>query len=156
MLSPGIKIYEYRLSLKMSQGDLAQKAGLAQANLSNIEKGKRDLTVSTLLRIASALEVKPSQLIDTPVPESGLELSRGKIEKLAEVILNPQIKASHELKEWAELFRQILPESNLRSSVKKTGLAWAKLRQRLTSSEIKGILDRVKDAEQRAYAKKTN
>ncbi len=151
MLNPGIKIYEYRLALKMSQAELAQRAGLAQANLSNIEKGKRDFTVSTLLRIASALGIKPALLIEE-TGQKGLRLTREKIEKLAEVILNAEVKAPSELKDLAELFRQILPGTNARLSMKKINLAWVKLRERLTSSEIKGILDRVQDAQQRIYA----
>lgn len=156
MLSPGTRIYEYRLAKKISQADLAERAGLAQANLSNIEKGKRDLTVSTLLRIADALEVKPSQLIDEEPAGKTVELTRTRIEKLAEAVLNPGVRVSGELKETAVLFRQIVPGADSRLSSKKTNLAWARLRQRFSSQEIKGICARVEDARQRAYAKKAN
>lgn len=156
MQNPGVRIYEYRLSLGMSQAELAGRAGLAQANLSNIEKGKRDLTVSTLLRIASALEVKPSRLIDADEGEPGLTLTRDRIEKLAALVLTPEARAPRELNEFACLFRQILPEAGPRASVKKTSLAWVKLRQRLSAAEIKGVLDRVEDARQREYAEKAD
>lgn len=156
MLNPGIRIYEYRLALKISQAELAERAGLAQANLSNIEKGKRDLTVSTLLRIAAALRVKPSQLIDSEDSGRRLELTRDEIEKLAKVIVRPAAKIPPALKETASLFREILPDINPRFSAKKTNLAWAKLRQRLTQTEIKSILARIEDARQRSDAEKTD
>lgn len=156
MLNPGTKIYEYRLAKKISQVDLALRAGVAQANLSNIEKGKRDLTVSTLLRIADALQVKPSQLIDEEPARKPVELTRTRIEKLAEAVLNPGAQVSGELEEIAGLFRQIVPGADSRLSSKKANLAWAKLRQRFSSQEIKGICARVEDARQRAYAKKAN
>lgn len=152
MLNPGTRIYEYRLSLKISQAELARRAGLAQANLSNIEKGKRDLTVTTLIRLASALGIKPSRLIDPSEAEKkGIHLTRAAIEKLAELILRPGLKASQELEDFAALFRAIMPEVNSRLSVKKTNLAWIKLRQKLTPSEIRGVLDRVRDSKQRAH-----
>jgi len=156
MLSPGARIYECRLSKKMSQAELAQRAGLAQANLSNIEKGKRDLTVSTLIRIASALEIKPSRLIDPEVPSKPPVFTRDKIEKLAESVLDPGVLAPRGLQKLAVLFRQILPDKNLRASEKKINLAWEQLRQRLPENKIKGILSRVEDARQRVYAKKAD
>ena len=156
MVNPGTRIYEYRLSQKISQANLAQKAGLAQANLSNIEKGKRDLTVATLLRIAAALEIKPSLLIEQEDSRKHLELTRVNIEKLAECILHPDVKVGHELGEAANLFRQIIPDAKFRVSSKKTQLAWMKIRQKFSSQEIHGICQRIEDARQRAYAKKTN
>ena len=46
----------------MTQMELVQKTGIPQPNVSNIERGKQDLTVSTLLKICSALEAHPGDL----------------------------------------------------------------------------------------------
>ena len=156
MLNPGFKIYEYRCLKKISQADLATRAGLAQANLSNIEKGKRDLTVSTLLRIATALGVQPSVLIEEETPAQPIKLTRFNIEKLGEVVLRPEIKAKPEIKKWAGLFRMIIFDAGPQASSRKKQLAWMKIRQNFSSQEIKSICGRVEDARQRSYAKKTN
>jgi DNA-binding XRE family transcriptional regulator len=47
----------------LSASSLAEKAGIAQAFLSQIETGKRDGTVTTLKKIADALAVKIDDLI---------------------------------------------------------------------------------------------
>ena len=44
-----------RKSLGMSQSDLALKTGIQQANISRIEKGRSNLTITQLKRIANAL-----------------------------------------------------------------------------------------------------
>ncbi|MSR78150.1 MAG: helix-turn-helix domain-containing protein [Candidatus Omnitrophica bacterium] len=156
MMNPGLKIYEYRSRRGWTQTELASRMGIAQANLSNIEKGKRDLTVSTLLRAASALEIKPSELIEDEPLLKTLSLTRPQIEALAKAVVHPELKISSGILELAELFRSILPETNSRRSSQKIQHAWTRLRQRFSSVEIRGICQRIEDAKQRTYAKKTN
>ena len=154
MLNPGVKIYEYRSRKGWTQAELASKAGLAQANLSNIEKGKRDLTVSTLVRVAAALEIKPSELIDEDISKKSLSLSRAQIETLAQAVIDPGIKTSSEIRELAELLRFIVPNSGIKrpGSSQKIQQAWAHLKRRFSSEEIRGICQRVEDARQRTHA----
>ena len=150
----GAKIYEYRNRKGWTQTELARRAGIAQANLSNIEKGKRDLTVSTLIRVASALEVKPSQLIEEETPAKTLSLTRAQIEKLAQTVLDPDIKTSSEIKKLTDLLRIISLESGTRpaNSSQKIQHAWNILRQKFSSDEIRGICQRIQDARQRTHA----
>ncbi|MBI3312958.1 MAG: helix-turn-helix domain-containing protein [Candidatus Omnitrophica bacterium] len=149
MLNPGFKIFECRSRRGWTQAELAAKAGIAQANLSNIEKGKRDLTVSTLVRVAAALEVRPSELIEEP-PVKKLSFARHKIETLAKAVIFPDTKASSEIRQLAKLFREILPETNPRAGSRKIQQAWMQLRRRFSSGEIRGIFQRIEDARQRA------
>ena len=153
MLNPGFKIYQCRSRKGLTQAELAEKVGIAQANLSNIEKGKRDLTVSTLLRVAAALDVRPAELIEEAASPRAIELTRARIELLAKIVVNPKVKASSEIHELAGFFREILSETNPHGSSKKIQLAWTQLRQRFFSQEIRGICQRVEDARQRAHAK---
>lgn len=154
MLNPGLKVCEIRSRKGWTQAELAQRAGIAQANLSNIEKGKRDLTVSTLVRLAGALEVRPADLIEEAVLPKFL-LTRSQIEMLATAVVNPQIKTSAEIRQLAGLFRELLP-ANGRGSSKKIQQAWTKLRQRVSSQEIQGVFRRIEDARQRTYAQTAN
>ena len=48
----------------LSQGAVAHEAGLSQAALSNYERGQREVTLSTAMRLAAALDVTLCQLID--------------------------------------------------------------------------------------------
>ena len=58
----GFAVYERRLSSGMSQQDLADKTGLHRTYISDIERGTRNFTVSTLGRIAYALDTTASKL----------------------------------------------------------------------------------------------
>jgi transcriptional regulator with XRE-family HTH domain len=62
----GQRIREWRLKREMSQAEVARQAGITQASLSNYENGKRDLPLSTLLGVTSALSVSLGDLLDMP------------------------------------------------------------------------------------------
>ena len=148
MFNPGIRIYQYRLQKGLTQAQLASQCGIPQPNLSNIEKGKQDLTVSTLIRIAGALEVRPGQFLEEE--KSKWEkpiLTRKNVESIAEAILNPKARVSKKLHYWAEFFRIILPQSAsyAKSSSQKINVAWLKLKETFTSLEIKTIGQKVND-----------
>ena len=53
-----------RRKRKLTQEEVAERSGVQQGEVSRIEAGKRDPQVSTLLRIAEALEVSPGSLLD--------------------------------------------------------------------------------------------
>ena len=157
MLNTGFKIAHYREQKGWTQAELAAKAGMAQANLSNIEKGKRDLNVSTLVRLGRALEVRAAELIDEEESVSStFPLKRSQIETLAEAVLDPKLKVSREVSDLAHLFREILPTNGARTSTRKIQKAWDQLRKRFSLKAIEGICRRIEDVRQREYAKKTN
>lgn len=51
-----------RLSLDLSQEELARRAGVHRTYLSDIERGARNITITVLTRLAEALEVRVSRL----------------------------------------------------------------------------------------------
>jgi transcriptional regulator with XRE-family HTH domain len=53
------RIREIRLQKSISQLELSNKSNLSQSFLASIEKGKKQPSVMTLLRIATALNVSP-------------------------------------------------------------------------------------------------
>jgi transcriptional regulator with XRE-family HTH domain len=55
-----------RVAAGMSQEELGAKArpALHRTEISLIERGKRDVRVSTLLRLGRALKVDPAELLD--------------------------------------------------------------------------------------------
>ncbi len=52
-----------RKRLDLTQEEVARRSGLEPAEISRIESGKRDPRVSTLEKLAKALEVDPGQLL---------------------------------------------------------------------------------------------
>lgn len=67
----GPRISQVRKFRGMSQRELAQKSGVTPAAISLIETGRNDPSIETLKRIAAALQVPDSVLLestDTPLP----------------------------------------------------------------------------------------
>jgi transcriptional regulator with XRE-family HTH domain len=60
----GTKLREARERLGLTQEQVAQRSGVHATEVSRIEAGKRDPQVSTVRRLAKAVEVKPGQLLD--------------------------------------------------------------------------------------------
>lgn len=62
----GRRIRTWRVRRQMSQATLAELTGVTQSTLSNYENGKRDLSVSTLIRLAEKLDVDLEDLAGRP------------------------------------------------------------------------------------------
>lgn len=60
----GRNIRAARLAARLNLHQLALLSGISAPALSRIETGKRDLRITSLFRIASALRVKPRNLIE--------------------------------------------------------------------------------------------
>ncbi len=58
-------IHRIRLEKGLTQEQLAQKAGLSTGFIGAVERGNRSLSVASFIKIAYALEVKPSELAAT-------------------------------------------------------------------------------------------
>ena len=62
----GRRLREARRRRGLSQSEVSQSAGITQASLSNYETGKRELPLSTLMNLASALDVSLGELMAVP------------------------------------------------------------------------------------------
>jgi transcriptional regulator with XRE-family HTH domain len=62
LLALGDVIHDRRMHLGRSQQELADLAGVHRTYVSDIERGARNLTVTTVSRIAEALDTTPSKL----------------------------------------------------------------------------------------------
>ena len=61
--SIGLKITRLREAQGLTTSQLAERVGISQAQISRLENGKQGFRTSTLGRIATALSVKPSFLV---------------------------------------------------------------------------------------------
>lgn len=59
----GENLKKIRTKKGMSQGDVASKIGADRAYISGIENGKRNVTLSTVAKLAKALAVDIDELI---------------------------------------------------------------------------------------------
>ncbi len=59
----GARLRRARRGRALSQQDLSAATGVAQATLSDLERGKRGARASTLRKLAEALGVEPAELM---------------------------------------------------------------------------------------------
>ena len=60
----GNKIREIRKQRGFSQEELAFRCGLHRTYISDIERGDRNVSIKNIEKIANALKVKPSKLLE--------------------------------------------------------------------------------------------
>ena len=64
----GKEVRELRLKLGLTQDELAAQAGLHRTYISDIERGRRNVSLQSIERIAQALNVSISCLFGATVP----------------------------------------------------------------------------------------
>jgi transcriptional regulator with XRE-family HTH domain len=61
----GANLRAARERLELTQEEVAQRSGVHSTEVSRIEAGKRDPQVSTVERLAKAVELEPGQLLES-------------------------------------------------------------------------------------------
>ena len=77
----GELVREYRLSKKLTQQELAEKSDLSLPFVNLIENNRRNLSVDTLLKILSAMDIDPSDFF-RPLSETSDDNLQLLIEKI--------------------------------------------------------------------------
>jgi transcriptional regulator with XRE-family HTH domain len=80
------KIKSIRIKKGISQMELSLRSNLSQSFIANIEKGKKQPSVITLMRIADALEVNPQDFFPEPLNFDGKEQTKERIRRLLEFL----------------------------------------------------------------------
>lgn len=65
----GKRIQEFRVKKNMSQAALADKANVSLSQISDIERGKTSMRLTTFIGIVEALQVSADVLLRTDIPE---------------------------------------------------------------------------------------
>jgi transcriptional regulator with XRE-family HTH domain len=60
----GAVLRKKRLGRKMTQELLSNESGLSRAYISELEMGHKDPSLYTIFRLATALKIKPSTIVD--------------------------------------------------------------------------------------------
>ncbi len=145
----------WRLHRGLTQEQLAQHAHVPRTNLSAIERGERDVSLSTLRALAYALDVRAGILADGLPPgpsRSPMALSRKTLERVAEALVrNTSGKTSQE-QEIIALARRLvshrasatqgcfrMPRRHRRADE----AAWLLLRSRYGPSVVRALAERI-------------
>ena len=80
------KIKSIRVKKGISQMELSLRSNLSQSFIANIEKGKKQPSVLTLIRIAEALEMNPQDFFPESLDADTKEQKKEKIRKLLEFL----------------------------------------------------------------------
>jgi transcriptional regulator with XRE-family HTH domain len=67
-MKPHIHLREIRERQRLSQVELARRAGVHQTYISMLELGQREPSLSTVAQLAAALEVDPLELLSFGTP----------------------------------------------------------------------------------------
>jgi transcriptional regulator with XRE-family HTH domain len=84
----GLRIRNLRKSRKLSQEDLAEKAHLHPTYIGGVERGERNPSLESILKIAEALEISPGQLFRFEGVKTSLSLDDEITEELFAFIEN--------------------------------------------------------------------
>jgi len=60
----GNRVREERLKKNLSQEELALKAGVHRTYIGMIERAEKNITLANIEKVAKALNIKPSNLVD--------------------------------------------------------------------------------------------
>jgi transcriptional regulator with XRE-family HTH domain len=80
------KMREIRIKNGVSQMDLSLRSNISQSFIANLEKGKKQPSVLTLIRIAEALNVNPQDFFPESTDSNTKEQTKEKIRKLLEFL----------------------------------------------------------------------
>lgn len=62
----GLRLAEIRRAKGLSQESLALTSGLARSYLGGVERGQRNIALLNIYRLAQALDISPSALLEPP------------------------------------------------------------------------------------------
>jgi transcriptional regulator with XRE-family HTH domain len=146
----------WRKKRGLSQAALAEKAGVPQPNLSDMERGEKEISLRTLRALALALEITPGVLADGlgPETEKALVLTRDRLERIAQAVAQGKLPTDPQEKQLAGGIAWLMKgrlraagQTQKRSSQKssKTEAAWLTLSASYRPEEIQSLVERVSE-----------
>lgn len=146
---------QWRLERGLTQGELAQRARVPRPNLCAMERGKRDVSLSTLRALAVGLGLQPGILADgvPPGAEGGSAVwSRRRLERIADAVVSGRALANRREQTIADLLRHVMA-ARLRAARPGWGAggrgrpaqkaAWVRLKSQCPPAVLRNLLERV-------------
>lgn len=162
MLSIGKVICLWRTERKLTQKELAHLSGVARPNLCLMEQGARDLTLSTLRRLAQALRIRTGTLADCIPPERFVRAgwSRKSLDRMAGYLAGAALRLSSRERKAANAIRPLISqkirlgrgsakEDSFRRRARKETRSLMAAKCQFDEMEIKSLLSRIDKWNQR-------
>lgn len=153
----GQTVRVWRLHRGRTQEQLAHAAGVPRPNLSAIERGKREVSLSTLRALALALEIRPGVLADglpPSLPGRPARLSREALERIAEAAVRGTAVADPAERALAHLLRVLTIRRRRvatgrgaaeRGQRRAMDAAWLTVRATCPPAVLRSLLERIDD-----------
>ena len=155
MIPFGLCLQLWRKERGMSQAALAQKAGVPQPNLSDMERGEREVTLRTLKSLALALEIRPGLLAngEGPDTEKPLVLTRNRLERIARAVVEGKVLSNTRENQLVEYMTHLM-KARLRASghvvkrvstrrLKNISDNWLSIKTKYRREEIQSLIKRI-------------
>lgn len=156
MIPFGQTVRLWRLHRGYTQAELACRARVPRPNLSVIEQGKREVSLSTLRSLALGLDVRPGVLADglPPPAPSPRVWSRAALERIADAVVGVRPAPRRSERAVAQQLRAVLRHRTQlaarrrgtpRRGVRRGEAAWLSLRARCSPEILRSLLKRIDD-----------
>lgn len=143
----------WRRAKRLTQAQVAARARIPQPNLSDIERGRREVSLATLRALAGALGVRPGVLADGTAPGAAAAqpLSRAAMERIAAAAAGRGVVASEEARALVEQLRRLVQhrvgalkrqQHVPRRSARAASIAWIELESRYPKAVINSLARR--------------
>ena len=161
MIAFGENILLWRLHRSLSQEQLAVLSNIPRPNLSNIETGKREVTLSTIRYLANALGVLPGTLVNGEPPnykKRNEKLTRNYMERVARSVALGKPPKDTEERQLYHLLKDVLSNSlrcaraskgHLTMPTRKSSRAWLQLRALYPREILNSLIARSREHAER-------
>lgn len=150
-------VRQWRLARGLTQEVLAHRAGVPRPNLCAIERGRRDVSLTTLRALAVGLGVRPGVLADGTPPgadEDAAVWSRRALDRVAEAVVRGVTLSNKREQEVVEGLRQVVA-SRLQAMRHRSGprsprshgrqAGWIRLQTRCSPHVLQSLLERIEE-----------
>lgn len=129
----------------LTQQQLAAAAHLPRPNLSAIEQGRREVSLTTLRALAMALNVSAGTLVDGLSPGTGKPppFSRAALERIAEAVAVGRPLCRSAERNVANLLQCVVGLRARRGGKRRAEAAWLTLHGRYPRTVVQTLLERI-------------
>ena len=93
----GVRVRQQRVLNRLTQEQLAEKAGVSSSFIGHIERGEKKASVETVVALCNAMDISPSVLLQ---------------DSLSDAVLHSQLKLEKDHQEPRESLRHVRREHN--------------------------------------------
>ena len=154
----GQTVLLWRLERGLSQGELARNARMPRPNLSAVERGRREVSLTTARALARALGTSAGTLVDGIPPKSAdarsKPWSREALERVAEAVVRGRRLSDPAEDDLARILEELTRNrqealqrraGRIRGDKRAVRAAWMRLESAYPKEVVHSILQRIED-----------